>query len=49
MANNGALPLSRFTVLDLAHRAGLLDDCLDNLFDYSGILTTPQSAAEGPA
>lgn len=26
----------RFTVLDLAHRAGLLDDCLDQLFSGAG-------------
>ena len=34
----------RFTVLDLAHRAGLLDDCLDRLFSASGPWARQQSS-----
>jgi glycerol-1-phosphate dehydrogenase [NAD(P)+] len=35
----------RFTVLDLALRAGVLDDCLDSLFGAGGLWALPSQAA----
>jgi glycerol-1-phosphate dehydrogenase [NAD(P)+] len=37
----------RFTVLDLAHRAGILEECLDTLFGPMGVWQSPETAARG--